>query len=376
MKKLTRQDLHDILLGAAIVGTGGGGSLEYGIEIIDKALDDGCEFTLADLDEIPDDALVGTPYGCGSIGALSEEQQREYDSLDKIDTTPEVAAVKAIEDYFGKDLYGVIATELGGANTAVALEAGARLNKPIIDADPAGRSVPCLQHSTYYLKDVPIYPMSIANEFGDSMVLTKTASDERAEALTRAAAVASFNHVGVVDHPGEWKTMKNALLKNTITMCLEIGQVARKAQEEGRNYAYDVAEQFNGRIIFEGIVKSSTWEDREGFTYSDLVVEGRNDYEGDEFKLWIQNENIISWKNGDYYVTVPDSINIVRDKENMPLLNPDAEEGMEVTIFALTAFDEWRTEKGLEILGPKFFGHDIQYKKLEDIVPTPALKQD
>lgn len=376
MKKLNKQDLHDVLLGAAIVGTGGGGSLEYGIEIIDKALDDGCEFTLADLDEIPDDALVGTPYGCGSIGSLSEEQQREYDALEKIDTTPEVAAVKAIEDYFGKELYGVIATELGGANTAVALEAGARLNKPIIDADPAGRSVPCLQHSTYYLKDVPIYPMSVANEFGDSMVLTKTASDDRAEALTRAAAVASFNHVGVVDHPGEWKTMKDALLKNTITMCLEIGQVARKAKEEGRNYAYDVAEQFNGRIIFEGVVKSSSWEDREGFTYSDLVVDGTNDYQGDEFKLWIQNENIISWKNGEYYVTVPDSINIVRNKENMPLLNPDAEPGMEITIFALTAFDEWRTEKGLEILGPKFFGHDIEYRKLEDIVQSPVLKRD
>jgi hypothetical protein len=368
MKKLNKQDLHDILLGAAIVGTGGGGSLEYGIKIIDKALDDGCEFTLAAMDEIPDDALVGTPYGCGSIGALSEEKQREYDVLEKLECTPEVAAIKTIEEYFGKELYGVIATELGGANTAVALEAGARLNKPVIDADPAGRSVPCLQHSTYYLHDVPIYPMSVANEFGDAMVITKTASDERAEALTRAAAVASFNHVGVVDHPGLWKDLKHTLLKNTITMCLEIGQVARKAQEENRIYAYDVADKFNGKIIFEGIVKSSDWEDRDGFTFSNLVVDGVNNYKGDEFKLWIQNENIISWKNGEYYVTVPDSINIVRNKENMPLLNPHAKPGMEVTIFALTAFDVWRTEKGLEILGPKFFGHDIEYKKLEDLI--------
>ena len=36
MKRLTKQDIHDILLGAAIVGTGGGGSLDEGIKLVDK----------------------------------------------------------------------------------------------------------------------------------------------------------------------------------------------------------------------------------------------------------------------------------------------------------------------------------------------------
>ncbi|MBN2827077.1 MAG: DUF917 domain-containing protein [Tissierellales bacterium] len=368
MRHLSKQDLHDILLGAAILGTGGGGSLEHGIKIIDKALEDGCVFTLASAEEIPEDALVGTPYGCGSVGILSTDMQKIYNALDKIDTTPEVAAVKTIEKYLNKSLYGLIATELGGANTAVALEAGARLGKPIIDADPAGRSVPCLQHSTYYLENIPIYPMAIANEFGDTMLIVKAANDERAEALTRAAAVASFNHVGVVDHIGEWKKIKNALLLNTITLCLKVGQTAREAQNNNRNYAYDVSQMFGGKVIFEGIVTSCEWEDRNGFTYSDLVIKGINAYNQDELKIWIQNENIISFKNGEYFVTVPDSINIVVNQTNMPLLNPNAKIGMEVTVFALKAFDKWRTKKGIEILGPGFFGHSIEYRKLEELL--------
>ncbi len=363
-----RQDLHDILLGAAIVGTGGGGSLDEGIKLVDKALDDGCEFILAELKEIPDDALIGTPYGCGSISPLSEEQIKKYEAMPKIKDTPEVAAVKAIEEYFNKELYGLITTELGGGNTAAALNAAARTGKPIIDADPAGRSVPCLQHSTYYLKDVPIYPMSVANEFGDAMIITKVANDERAEALARAAAVASFNHVGVVDHPAEWKILKDALFKNTITMCLEIGRTARKAREEERNFAYDVAEKFGGFIMFEGIVTKADWEDRDGFTFGNIYIKGEEEYKGSELKIWFQNENIISWKNGEIFVTVPDSMNIVNCDENMPLLNPYAKKGMKVTVFVLKAFDEWRTEKGLEIFGPKFFGYNIEYKKVEDIL--------
>jgi len=46
MKKLTKQDLYDILYGCTILGTGGGGDLKEGISVIDKTLDAGKEFKL------------------------------------------------------------------------------------------------------------------------------------------------------------------------------------------------------------------------------------------------------------------------------------------------------------------------------------------
>ncbi len=365
MKELNRQDLHDILLGAAILGTGGGGSLEEGIELIDKTYDEGYKFNLADLDEIPDDALIGTPYGCGSVSPLTPKQIDEQSKLAKIETTAQVVAVKVMEEYYGESFYGLVATELGGMNTAVALEASGRLNKPLIDADPAGRSVPCLQHSTYYLNDIPIYPLSIANDFGDEMMITKSMSDERAEALTRATAIASFNHVGVVDHPNRWSVLKNALLNNTISLCLNIGQTARNAQKQNINIAYSIAEKFDGYILFKGIIEQADWEDKDGFTFGNYYIKGQDEFENKEMRIWFQNENIISWINDDIYITVPDSINIVDNKENMPLLNPYGKEGMEVTVFGLKAFNEWRSKKGLEIFGPRFFGYDMEYRELE-----------
>lgn len=365
MKELNRQNLHDILLGAAILGTGGGGSLNEGIKLIDKAFDEGFKFNLANLDEIPDDVLVGTPYGCGSISPLTPAQIEEYSKLPKIDTTAEVAAVKVMEKFYGESFYGLVATELGGMNTAVALEASSRLNKPLIDADPAGRSVPCLQHSTYYLNDIPIFPLSIANSFGDEMIITKSISDERAEALTRAAAVASFNHVGVVDHPNRWSALKDTLLNNTISLCLSIGQTARESQRKNENFAYSIVDKFNGYILFKGVIEKANWEDKDGFTFGNYYIKGLEHYEGKEMRIKFQNENIISWINNEIYITVPDSINIVDDEKNMPLLNPYGKEGMKVTVFGLKAFDEWRSEKGLDVFGPKFFKYDIEYKEIE-----------
>lgn len=368
MKKLNKQELHDILLGAAIVGTGGGGSLKEGIELVDKAYDEGFEFMLAEINEIPDDALIGSPYTCGSIGELTQEQQKAYDALPKITEAKEVKAIKVLEDYLGKEFYGVIATELGGGNTAAALNVAARLGKPIIDADPAGRSVPCLQHTTLFLNNVPITPMGLANNFGDSMVITSTANHDRAEVLARQTAVASFNSVGVVDHPGLWKDLKNALIKNTITYCLEIGKTARIANEEFRNFAYDVAEKFNGYVVFEGKITEADWEDRDGFTFGNLYIKGEDEYEGQNLNIWYQNEYIMSWKNGEVFATAPDSINIYIKDEKLPLINPNGKIGMKVTVFVLKAFDEWRTKEAIELLGPKFFGYDIEYRKIEDII--------
>ena len=151
-------------------------------------------------------------------------------------------------------------------------------------------------------------------------------------------------------------------------MCLNIGKAARKARELDKNIAYDIVNQFNGFIMFEGIVSEADWEDRDGFTFGNIYIDGESNFRGEKLKIWFQNENIISWKNGEVFVTVPDSINIVNCDENMPLLNPYAKVGMKVTVFALKAFDEWRTAKGLEVFGPKFFGYDIKYKKVEDIL--------
>lgn len=368
MKRLSKQDLHDILLGAAIVGTGGGGSLTEGLKLVDEAYDEGYEFKLAEIDEIPDDALIGSPYTCGSIGDLSAEQQKKYDALPKIREAKEVAAIRVLEKYLGKEFYGVIATELGGGNTAAALNVAARLGKPIIDADPAGRSVPCLQHSTLFLNDVPITPMGLANNFGDTMVIPSVANDERAEVLARSMAVASFNAVGVVDHPALWGLLKNSLIKNSITYCLEVGKAARLANEADRNWAYDVAEKFNGYVIFEGEITETDWEDRDGFTFGNLYIKGEDKNEGEELRIWFQNEYIMSWKNNEVFATAPDSINIYVKDEKMPLLNPNAKEGMKVTVFVLKAFDQWRTEKAINVFGPRFFGYDMDYKKIEDLI--------
>ena len=65
MKKLEKQDIIDLLYGCALLGTGGGGNLQKGIDMMQEDFEDGLPLYLADLNEIPDDEYVALPYGCG-----------------------------------------------------------------------------------------------------------------------------------------------------------------------------------------------------------------------------------------------------------------------------------------------------------------------
>ena len=97
----------------------------------------------------------------------------------------------------------MVATELGGANTAYALHIACQLGLPIIDGDPAGRSVPELQHSSFYV----------------------VVDDMRCEDMIRALAVASGNKIGVADHAVTGEQLRHSIIPHTLSYAMEIGRV-------------------------------------------------------------------------------------------------------------------------------------------------------
>ena len=361
MRTLNREDLVNILYGAAILGTGGGGSLTEGIELIDEALAAGKTFRLASFDDLAPEDLIGTPYGCGAISPLTEAERKKYARLPEAQENFYILCMKQMEAYMGKELKAVISTELGGHNTATALYCGAMADKLIVDGDPAGRSVPGLQHSTYYLHNVPMCPISVMNKFGEGAVVTSVFDDERAEDLVRALAVVSQNIVAVMDHVNTAEVLKNAVIRGAISQSEAIGKAFLTAKAQGGDFVSAVTEAGKGKPMFRGVVTKSTYETRDGFTFGDTEIRGAGEYAGHTLRVWYQNENIISWMDGEIFVTVPDLICLFDLDEKMPQLNPYAREGENVAVIALPAPNEWTTQRGLEIFGPRFFGYDVDY---------------
>lgn len=359
MKRLYKEDIIDLLYGCTVLGTGGGGSLAQGLEIMQEDFEQNRVLTVVSLSEIPDDAMVASPYGCGAPSAAATEQDR-FKKLPHVKGSPAVLAFQALEEFLQTKIFAISSTELGGMNTAEALHIACLLELPLADGDPAGRSVPELIHSTFYLKGKSITPLAVASKFGDVAILKDAVSDFRAEDLVRAMACASGDEISVCNHPMTGLEYRQSIIPGAISHAWEIGRILRRARRENIDAASAIADAMGGAMLFRGIVTALPWECRDGFDYGEIHLKGIKEYDGEAYKIIFKNENLASYRNDRIDVTVPDLICMI-DKDGDPMTTPDFRVGDEMNVFALPAPQLWTTAEGLSIFGPRYFGIDADY---------------
>lgn len=362
MQTLTRQDLEDILYGAAIMGTGGGGELSEGLRLIDDALSKGKSFRLATLDEAPDDALICTPYMLGAISALPPEEEAQYARLPRISGAHILTAYERFERYLGRQFYGTVPCELGGSNTAYAFYAAAMNDAVMLDADPAGRAVPEITHSTYYIAGLPAAPIVMANEFGETMICEDVIDDMRAEVLVRALCKVSRNDIAAIDHALPLRDLRDAIIPGTISQAMRLGRVWRQACAAGADVAGAIAREGGGRVAFTGVIGKSSWSTSEGFTLGDFEIAGHGAFAGQHYRVALKNENMAAWKDGVLDATIPDLICMIDTATGAPVTNPNYYNGQEVAILLLPAPAAFRTQKGLDVFGPAYAGVAAPFK--------------
>ena len=352
MQRLTRQNLEDILLGAVILGAGGGGEIAEGRAMIDTALAAGKTFDLVSIDEVPDDAVICTPYLLGAITPINSEEEVLYAGLTESDTNPLLQAYAEFQDHLGTEFYGTTPCELGGSNTAAAFFPAVMNGHKIIDADPAGRAVPEITHSTYYLAGLPAAPIYAVNNFGESFLIDKVKDDQRAETLVRAISQVSRNTVAAIDHALPMRELRGVLIPGTISKAMRLGEVCRSAMELGQDVAAEIAKAGGGAVVFCGTTSSVIYKTDQGFTVGDIVLtQGAQ-----SMRISIKNENMACWLDGKVLATVPDLICLFDTETGTPVANPDVTEAQNITVVVLPAPTPFTSPKGLSVFGPKYAG--------------------
>lgn len=327
MRTLSKQESIDIIYGCAVLGTGGGGNLQSGLKMIEECYGMGKAVEMAELEELEDEDFLATPYGCGAPRLLVDGEEDIYAGLPRSDYPAPLLAFRSLEEYMGKKFFAVASSELGAESTAEALYIAGMLGIPIMNSDAAGRSVPDLQYSTYFVKKKPIYPMAIATEFGETVLVKEVVDDFRAEAIARAIAVASGNMVGIADHPMNGKDYKESVIPNAMTYAMRIGKILREtrlAGGDGYAVARKIAQENKGDVAFRGTIEDAPWETRDGYNYGEIHLAGIDEFEGEKYRIWFKNENIISFRNDAVDVTSPDLICMI-DASGVPVNTPNFE---------------------------------------------------
>ena len=363
MKTLTKGDIEDLIVGATILGVGGGGDPGKGLEILMDLSNKGKKMVIASLEEFGSEGVLASPYFVGSVAPTQPKK-----IMPKIVEDPIEVAFKLLESNLGQNIVGTVASEIGGGNTAASLAIAAKLGIPMLDGDLMGRAGPELHQSTVHIFGIPMSPSAIVSETGNEFLVEKYAGIDDYESMARYASVVSGGHVAVVDTPLSKPKARECVVLGTISRCVEIGHSRREAAEQGKDPVGAIIGKLkDAKKIFEGTVSEYTWKDEKGFLYGEAHVRGSRDFSERTLKSWIMNEHIMCWIDEKPAVMPPDLIMFVDPKTGLGITNDKLKKDTDVVVLGSSIDPVWRNDKGLELFGPRHFGFDYDYVPFEEL---------
>lgn len=360
--KLDSQDLADLAVGAAFLGTGGGGDPYIGRQMVQRCLDEGLTVDLVDPDSIADDALVIPTAMMGAPTVLVEKIPSGEEAINSL---------KRLEKRLGKTATHTMPIEVGGINSTIPLLVGARLGLPIVDADGMGRAFPELQMETFGVYGIPGCPMAVTNEWGDC-ALIEARDNKTMEWLSRGVAIRMGGAAYIAEYAMTGAEVKRTAVPRTLSLAVQVGRVLRQAKERHGSpieallkFLPETLYSF-GTVIYSGKIADMQRETRNGFSVGRARIEGFAPWTS-AMEIEIQNENLIARVDGKVKAIVPDLICIMDSETAEPITTENLRYGQRVTVLSVSVPAIMRTPEALAVFGPACFGLNEPYTRIEEL---------
>ena len=351
MRLLTEDALHDVAVGAAILGTGGGGNPYVGRLLAEQAIRRHGPVEVVGVDEVPDDALAAFSAMMGAPTVMIEKLPRG-DELEQ--------AFHALQDRLGRAISHVVPAEVGGINSMLPIAAAASLRLPLVDGDGMGRAFPEVQMCTPTVYGISATPMALADEKGNTAVI-ETVENRWTERLSRSITVDFGCTALIALYPMDGSQVRESLVPDTLLLAERLGQIVRRGDGiEG------VLAEVHGFRLFDGKVADVERRTVGGFARGQARIDGLGADAGSTLTLRFQNEHLIAMRDEQVVATVPDLIIVLDAETGEPITTEELRYGFRVAVIAAPCDERWRTQAGLELVGPRYFGYDVEFVPIEE----------
>ncbi len=355
MRLLHEENIEHIALGATVLGTGGGGDPYIGMLMAKQAIREYGPVELYTLDELHDDDLIVPTAMMGAPTVMVEKMPNGDDIIN---------AFQAVGKYIGQPIRATMSIEAGGMNSVVPIYVAARLRLPLVDCDGMGRAFPELQMVTHTLYGIDATPMAMSDERGNT-VLMETINNKWTETFARSVTVDMGAMAMIALYAATVHDLKQCAVIGTMTQAETIGQTIRRARLDEADPVKTVRQSGGGYQIFKGKINDVQRRTESGFAKGDAFMEGLDEYAGQQLQLRFQNEHLVVQIDGQICVTVPDLITVLDIDTGEPITTEGLRYGYRVAVIGIPCPEKWRTPEGLALVGPRYFGYDIDYVPVE-----------
>jgi DUF917 family protein len=368
----SRRDCEDFVRGLCFLGTGGGGRPDVGLSLILDQLERGREIGWMDIAALPEEAWTATVAGMGGRSGpagITEElaalgiTEEKHDALGRM-----VAAVRALEDSAGVKVEAIVPVEIGASNVPVPIATALELGVPVVDGDYAGgRAIPEVPQTIPEVSGVGVTPMSFVTRWGDVAILKDTVSTAMADRIGRHIVLAAHGGVGVSCYLLQVREARDLMAAGTLSQAFRVGTTIREARDSGADPVAAATRQVGGWLLFTGQITASPIAEGDSLAFGlgSHQLRGVGSFQGHSFEIWYKNEYHVSWLDTKPYATSPDGLMLVHLEDGEPAISYDFSVGDRVAVIGRRAHPAHRTPRGIELLGPRHFGFDLDYVPIE-----------
>ena len=301
--KLSHIELEMIIDGAALFGSGGGGSRDNANVFLEDIRKRKAEIELVtDIDEANPEAL--SCVIC-DIGANGEFDPRQIHALEN--------AFERLEKNFAltDQIKYVFPIESGPENTMAPIVLASRKNLKVVDCDGGGRAVPKLSLTLFSFENEQLRPAVMSNGLSDSVVTSKEVEDLE-KMLRNIVQFKAFNSsASLALWPEKATNLVRKGFNGPIMRSYYCGMMLKGIRENDQKLMDEALPHLNkicAYFIEKGIVIDKDQKDDKGFDRIETTL--YNSEKDMILTIYSQNENLIVYNNRQHrpMAIAPDSI--------------------------------------------------------------------
>jgi uncharacterized protein len=324
---LDETHLIEMVYGGAVLGAGGGGSIESGMAAGGEALARGVP-RLIGIKELPPKTIIATLSIVGSVSGMSDPQQRLRHGL----------SLRRLGEMECASPEAVISSEVGPQPVIYGWGESAATGVPIVDAPCNGRAHPSGLMGSLGLHRHPEYVTSTVATAGGSdgrtrVELAVRSSAANASKIVRQASAGMGGPLAVARNPLPARYVAGHAAVGGLKYAQRIGKIVAGELNHGLpKMLQHLARETGGRVLAEGGVSEAALRDRGGFAVGHIRIKERD---GSECDVAVCNEYLALQRDGYMLVTFPDLIVLFDRERLLPLSSPEVRVGTQVSVFGV-----------------------------------------
>lgn len=333
-------------LGCATLSAGGGGDPRLGLVMARHAIGEFGAVRVVEADEVAADAMV---MPCGLIGSPTVAQERIWSGDEGVELADSVARLR------GVPVDTLMCFEIAGVNGLLPVVWAARLGMGLLDADGMGRAFPEMQQVSMHVAGLPASPAVLTDGRGNVLVV-EAADNLSTERLVRTAAASFGGTCAAALYLMAGAATRAMTIEGSVSRALRVG-IAMRDRRSGWSQA--LAAETAGRVLMEGRITELERRAGAGFTSGHAVVDGSRGSARRRLRLELQNEVLAALEDGEVVATVPDIIAVLGLDDGRPVVTEHLQYGQRVGVVAVPAPSVWHSTSGLDVVGPRRFGYEL-----------------